>query len=291
MEISCCSPRPAKCGSSTNAASRPASRTSAHLSGIRHGNEGRRLSIGRPRPGLFHGPGMRRCSDRTNGGETPDHATAGLCLPRRSRRRSRNTDLFRVSPRRRGGFSPVVYGNQGATIRLYNNPVVITQPSPTTRRFEADVGVRNLLEHVVGDEQAGASPPDTIGIFVFFISGPVVTAPGPCSGCTVDPRVAPRSGHLHRPEPEVLPLAGAARARRLSRRYHAISYHVALRVLTLRSRASASTCSSARRGPRLKRHNGRSSIRRTPFQRVAPSRGGGSGRAVRPARTPRAADA
>ena len=82
-------------------------------------------------------------------------------------------------------ISPAIYGNQGVTAQIYNTPVVMTQPSPTVRRFEAQVGVRNLLSHVVGDEQSGAATPDTIGIFVFFTSGPTVTAPSPCPGCTV----------------------------------------------------------------------------------------------------------
>jgi glucose/arabinose dehydrogenase len=97
----------------------------------------------------------------------------------------RGTLTFSALPLGGAGLSPVVYGNQGVTVQLYNTSVVITQPSPTVRRFEAQVGIRNLLGHVVGDEQAGASPPDTIGLFVFFISGPVVTAPGACTGCTV----------------------------------------------------------------------------------------------------------
>jgi hypothetical protein len=61
----------------------------------------------------------------------------------------------------------------------------VTQPTPAVRRFEAQVGVRNLLSHVVGDEQSGAAPSDTIGIFVFFTSGPTVTTPSPCPACTV----------------------------------------------------------------------------------------------------------
>lgn len=79
----------------------------------------------------------------------------------------RGTLTFSPIPVGGYGFSPAVYGDQGVTVELYNTAVVITQPSPTVRRFEADVGVRNLLAHVVGDEQAGASPPDTVGIFVF----------------------------------------------------------------------------------------------------------------------------
>ena len=39
--------------------------------------------------------------------------------------------------------------------------------------------------HSDGDEQGAAVPPDTMGIFVFFSTEPVVTAPTPCAGCTV----------------------------------------------------------------------------------------------------------
>jgi glucose/arabinose dehydrogenase len=97
----------------------------------------------------------------------------------------RGTLTFSSVPIGGAGFSPVVYGNQGVTVRLYNTAVSITQPSPTTRAYEAHVGIRNLLPHVVGDEQAGTAPPDTMGIFVFFVSGPVATAPSSCTTCTV----------------------------------------------------------------------------------------------------------
>jgi glucose/arabinose dehydrogenase len=97
----------------------------------------------------------------------------------------RGTLTFSSVPIGGSGFNPVVYGNQGVTVRLYNTPVVVSQSSPTTRAYEAQVGIRNLLPHVIGDEQAGTAPPDTMGIFVFFVSGPDVTAPSPCNACTV----------------------------------------------------------------------------------------------------------
>jgi hypothetical protein len=96
----------------------------------------------------------------------------------------RGTLTFRSVPIGGSSIDAAIYGDQGVTAQIYNTPVVITQPSPTVRRFEAQVGVRNLLSHVVGDEQSG-TPPDTIGIFVFFTSGPTVTAPSPCGSCTV----------------------------------------------------------------------------------------------------------
>lgn len=83
-------------------------------------------------------------------------------------------------------FSAQVYGNQGQTIRLYNNTVSVTI-SPTGRKqFSGDVGLQNLLPHSIGDEQGDAAAPDTMGIFMFFTELPVVTASSDgCSGCTI----------------------------------------------------------------------------------------------------------
>lgn len=134
------------------------------------------------------------CSCIAGCAETPTaqrkNATPSMPLPRVTVVRGevdadRGTLTFSPVPMGGSGFTPAVYGDQGGTVRLSNTPVVVTQPSSTVRRFEAQVGIRNLLAHVVGDEQAGASPPDTVGIFVFFISGPIVTAPSPCTGCAV----------------------------------------------------------------------------------------------------------
>jgi glucose/arabinose dehydrogenase len=127
------------------------------------------------------------CADTPTGppGERPLTPMQHVTVVRGEVDADRGTLTFSAVPIGGSGFSPVVYGNQGVTVRLYNTPVVITQPTPGTRRFEAQVGIRNLLSHIVGDEQAGAAPPDTMGIFVFFISGPVVTAPSPCAGCQI----------------------------------------------------------------------------------------------------------
>jgi hypothetical protein len=81
-----------------------------------------------------------------------------------------------------------IYGDQGVTVRLYNTPVTIAASStPGKETYTANVGLRNLLAHSIGDEQAGASPLDTMGIYVFVTSGPTVTATSfPCSpSCTV----------------------------------------------------------------------------------------------------------
>jgi hypothetical protein len=97
----------------------------------------------------------------------------------------RGTLTFSAVPVGGSRIRPAVYGNQGQTIQLYNTPVTTSMPDASTRRFEAQVGVRNLLDHFVGDEQSGASPPAIIGIFVFFTDGPTVTSPTPCAGCTI----------------------------------------------------------------------------------------------------------
>ena len=81
-----------------------------------------------------------------------------------------------------------IYGDQGVTVRIYNSTVTITNPSsPGKKTFSAPVGLRNLLTHSIGDEQAGFAPLDTMGIYVFVKSGPTVTGTSsPCSpACTV----------------------------------------------------------------------------------------------------------
>ena len=93
------------------------------------------------------------------------------------------------SPRPRSGslsgssaVSAQVYGDQGVTVRIYNSPVVVTNPSsPGKKRYTANVGVRNLQPFPIGDEQGGVSPADTSGLFVFMNGGP--TATGTSSLC------------------------------------------------------------------------------------------------------------
>jgi hypothetical protein len=76
-----------------------------------------------------------------------------------------------------------IYGDQGVTVRLYNTPVTVAASStPGKETYTANVGLRNLLAFPIGDEQAGATPVDTMGIFVFVNSGPTVTGTSsPCS--------------------------------------------------------------------------------------------------------------
>ena len=86
-----------------------------------------------------------------------------------------------------------IYGNQGVTVRLYNSPVVVAaSPTPGMETYTANVGLQNRLAFPIGDEQAGATPLDTMGIYVFVNSGPTVTATSsPCSpACAVTVRNA-----------------------------------------------------------------------------------------------------
>jgi hypothetical protein len=81
------------------------------------------------------------------------------------------------------GPAAAIYGDQGVTVRIYNSPVTITNPSsPGKKTFSAPVGLRNLLAFAIGDEQGAGVPADTMGIYVFVNSGPTVT--GTSSSCS-----------------------------------------------------------------------------------------------------------
>lgn len=99
------------------------------------------------------------------------------------------TATTRASWDSRSGIRPAgIYGDQGVTVRLYNSPVTVaSSATPGKETYTAGVGLRNLLAFPIGDEQAGATPVDTMGIYVFITSGPTVTATSsPCSpACTV----------------------------------------------------------------------------------------------------------
>ena len=79
-----------------------------------------------------------------------------------------------------------IYGNQGVTVRIYNSAVVTSAPAAGKKTYTANVGVRNLFSYRIGDEQGAAAPADTLGIYVFVNSGPVVTTTSSsCPACTV----------------------------------------------------------------------------------------------------------
>ncbi len=81
-----------------------------------------------------------------------------------------------------GDVRAQIYGDQNVNIKLYNaSPSVVT--TATLKTLTANVGIRNLRPHPIGDEEGAAIPLDTMGIFVFFTQEPVVTATsGACSG-------------------------------------------------------------------------------------------------------------
>ncbi len=102
------------------------------------------------------------------------------------------------------GVNAAVYGNQGTTVRIYNSAVVISAPNLGKKTYSANVGVRNLLSYAIGDEQAFLSPPDTMGIFVFVSTAPVVG--GTSSACSPACSVTVKNAHGQ------LPFAGPSQS-------------------------------------------------------------------------------
>ena len=83
------------------------------------------------------------------------------------------------------GVSASIYGDQGVTVRIYNSAVATGAPVAGKKSYSANVGIRNLLGYRIGDEQNATAPADTMGIYVFTNTAPVVSGTSsPCS-CTV----------------------------------------------------------------------------------------------------------
>lgn len=95
-------------------------------------------------------------------------------------------DATTVSPSTTSSASRAVYGDQNVSVKLSNTTVSIDSvTTPGTKVWSANVSLRNLLTHAIGDEQAGVSP-DTMGVFVFFNTTPTITSTSAtCSGCAV----------------------------------------------------------------------------------------------------------
>ena len=85
-----------------------------------------------------------------------------------------------MAPSSLAGFSPAIYGDQNVNIRLYNSPVALDS-STSTWRWTANVGIRNMRPHYIGDEENSVAPIDTMGVFVFFVQEPILGQP--CAGC------------------------------------------------------------------------------------------------------------
>jgi hypothetical protein len=96
-----------------------------------------------------------------------------------------------VTPLGLSGFAPAIYGDQNVNVRLYNSPVAIDS-STSTWRWAANVGIRNMRPHPIGDEETSAVPLDTMGVYVFFTQEPVVNPP--CGGCFA--RIANHQGAM-----------------------------------------------------------------------------------------------
>lgn len=116
-----------------------------------------------------------------------------------------------------GGPSAAIYGDQGVNVRIYNSAVVTSAPVAGKKTYTANVGVRNLLGFRIGDEQNAAAPPDTLGIYVFVNTQPVVSGTSsPCS-CTVTVKNADGVLNFNSPNQpywfwsDILGAAGSAR--------------------------------------------------------------------------------
>jgi hypothetical protein len=171
--------------------------------------------------------GLMACAEAPTGASAPvtpvGRAPSTVVMLRGTVDLDRGTlDFSPIVPSSLPGFAPAIYGDQNVNVRLYNSPVVLDS-STSTWRWTADVGVRNLRPHFVGDEETSAAPLDTIGLFVFFVQEPVVGQP--CSGCFA--RIAnfqgmmsfdaPQRKYFHWPERIAemdSPLGDTTRARR-----------------------------------------------------------------------------
>src|SRR5687767_175450 len=123
--------------------------------------------------------GLAGCADGTRGTAPVAHAPqpppSGAASMRGTVDVAAGTLTFETLPTARSSHAgpgalglASIYGDQGVTVRLYNSPVTVAASStPGKETYTAAVGVRNLLAHSIGDEQAGLAPLDTMGIYVF----------------------------------------------------------------------------------------------------------------------------
>lgn len=79
----------------------------------------------------------------------------------------------------------MIYGEQNVKVRLYGSLLSVDSTTDPTRKvWRVSYGLRNLLAWPVGDEQLGPLPADTIGVSLAIVSGPTISRPSPCTGCT-----------------------------------------------------------------------------------------------------------
>ena len=116
-----------------------------------------------------------------------------------------------------GGPSAAIYGDQSVNVRVYNSAVVTSGPVGGKKTYTANVGVRNLLAFRIGDEQNAAAPADTMGLYVFVNTQPIVSGTSsPCT-CTVTVKNADGVLNFNAPNqpywfwPDILGARGSAR--------------------------------------------------------------------------------
>ncbi len=115
------------------------------------------------------------------------------------------------------GVSATIYGDQGVNVVIYNSPVVTSAPVAGKKTYSANVGIQNLLAYRIGDEQRAAAPADTMGIYVFTNTAPVVAGTSSACACTVTVQNPQGTGNFTAPNqpywfwPEILgPANGGA---------------------------------------------------------------------------------
>ena len=123
-----------------------------------------------------------------------------------------------------GGPSAASYGDQGVNVQIYNSAVVTSAPAGGKKTYTATVGVKNLLAYRIGDEQNAAAPADTMGIYVFLNTAPIVSGTSsPCS-CTVTAKNADGVRNFNATNqsywywPDILGARGSARDTTLARK-------------------------------------------------------------------------
>lgn len=84
------------------------------------------------------------------------------------------------------GVSPSIYGGSG-TVAVTGTFVSDVQNPPFNRTWTFSVQMENLLSFAIGSNYSDGTtnPPDTSGVFMFFVTPPTVTKPSPCVGCVV----------------------------------------------------------------------------------------------------------
>ena len=73
--------------------------------------------------------------------------------------------------------SGAIYGNQNVTAKVTASNFSLTNNANGTKTWKFTLAVHNLLNYPVGSIDGGATPYDTVGVFVFFPTAPTVVSP------------------------------------------------------------------------------------------------------------------